>query len=68
MTRWYRAPELLFASRHYSASIDVWAAAVVIGELMILKPLFPGQNDIDQIFKVFQVMGTPVKEEWPVYA
>ena len=65
MTRWYRAPELLFASRHYTTSVDVWAVAVVIAELLRLNPLFPGQNDIDQIFRVFQVMGTPTVETWP---
>ena len=65
MTRWYRAPELLFASRHYTSAVDVWAVAVVIAELLRLNPLFPGQNDIDQIFRVFQIMGTPTKETWP---
>ena len=33
---------------------------------MALAPLFPGNNDIDQIFKVFQVLGTPTTESWPV--
>ena len=32
----------------------------------MLSPLFPGQNDIDQIFKVFQIMGTPKPSTWPV--
>jgi serine/threonine protein kinase len=66
MTRWYRAPELLFATRHYTNSVDIWAAAAVVAELCSLTPLFPGQNDIDQIFKVFQIMGTPSPEDWPV--
>jgi serine/threonine protein kinase len=65
-TRWYRPPELLFASRNYTESVDVWSAGAIIAELMTLSPLFPGNNDIDQISKVFEVMGTPTKDSWPV--
>lgn len=65
-TRQYRAPELLFASRRYNFAVDVWSAAVVIIELTTLKTLFPGNNDIDQLFRVFQVMGSPTVERWPV--
>ncbi len=65
-TRQYRAPELLFASHHYTQSVDVWSCAVIIVELMTLLPLFPGNNDIDQMFRVFQVMGSPTIDVWPV--
>jgi cell cycle related kinase len=65
-TRWYRAPELLFASRRYSFSADMWSVGAVVAELMMLKPLFPGSGDIDQIFRVLQVMGTPTPLNWPV--
>jgi cell cycle related kinase len=41
-TRWYRAPELLFASRYYDQGVDMWSVAVVICELIMLHPLFPG--------------------------
>ena len=64
-TRWYRAPELLFASRHYDLAVDVWSAGAVLAELLALHPLFPGNNDIDQIYRVFQVMGSPSPESWP---
>jgi len=63
-TRWYRPPELLFASRNYSFSADVWSAGVVVAELFSLQPLFPGTNDIDQMFRVFQIMGSPTPECW----
>jgi serine/threonine protein kinase len=65
-TRWYRPPELLFASRNYTESVDIWSTGAIIAELMTLSPLFPGNNDIDQIYKVFQVMGTPKLDQWPV--
>lgn len=64
-TRWYRPPELLFASRSYSFSADVWSAGAVVAELFALKPLFPGNNDIDQMFRVFQIMGSPTVDRWP---
>ncbi len=65
-TRQYRAPELLFASRHYDTAIDMWGFAVICVELMTLRPLFPGNNDIDQMYRVFQVMGCPTPDRWPV--
>lgn len=65
-TRWYRAPEILFASRHYSLAVDIWSAGAVIAELFSLFPLFPGSNDIDQIYRVFQVMGSPSPDTWEV--
>ena len=64
-TRWYRAPELLFASRHYTLAVDVWSAGAVLAELISLTPLFPGNNDIDQIYRVFQIMGSPSSQSWP---
>ena len=64
-TRWYRPPELLFASTSYTQSMDIWSAAAVIAECVMLAPLFLGSSDIDQIFRVFQIMGTPTPESWP---
>ena len=65
-TRWYRSPELLYGSKTYDFTVDIWSAGAVIGELMLLRPLFPGNSDIDQMAKVFQVMGTPSPSTWPV--
>ncbi|RHY27072.1 hypothetical protein DYB32_007068 [Aphanomyces invadans] len=61
-TRWYRSPELLFGSRTYNHKVDMWAVGVVFAELLQHAPLFPGMNDIDQIFRVMQVLGSPT---WP---
>ena len=41
-------------------------SSAVLGEAMLLRPLFPGSNDIDQIFRVFEVLGTPSADDWPV--
>ena len=29
------------------------------------KPLFPGDSEIDEIFKIFRLLGTPSEAEWP---
>lgn len=65
-TRQYRAPELLFAARRYTSAIDIWGVAVIMVELVTLRPLFPSNNDLDQMFKVFQLMGSPTPDRWPV--
>jgi cell cycle related kinase len=64
-TRWYRAPELLFGSRHYDGGVDLWAVGTILGELLNHSPLFPGENDINQIYRVLQVLGKPSEIEWP---
>lgn len=64
-TRWYRAPELLLGGREYDFAVDMWAVGTVLAELLHLVPLFPGQSDIDQLVRIFQVLGSPEKL-WPV--
>ncbi|KAJ2452355.1 hypothetical protein EV183_002985 [Coemansia sp. RSA 2336] len=58
-TRWYRAPEVLLNCTDYSTPIDVWAVGTIISELATLRPLFPGSNQIDQLRRIFEVLGTP---------
>nr|BAG53538.1 unnamed protein product [Homo sapiens] len=64
-TRWYRAPEVLLRSSVYSSPIDVWAVGSIMAELYMLRPLFPGTSEVDEIFKICQVLGTPKKSDWP---
>ncbi|KAI9360011.1 kinase-like domain-containing protein [Zopfochytrium polystomum] len=64
-TRWYRAPELLYGARKYDAGVDLWAVGCIFGELLNHSPLFPGQNDIDQLYCVQSVLGTPTPCTWP---
>ena len=40
VTIWYRAPELLLGARHYTPAVDLWAAGCILGELLLLRPLF----------------------------
>uniref|UniRef100_A0A6J0VB53 Serine/threonine-protein kinase ICK n=1 Tax=Pogona vitticeps TaxID=103695 RepID=A0A6J0VB53_9SAUR len=64
-TRWYRAPEVLLRSTNYSSPIDIWAVGCIMAEVYTLRPLFPGSSEIDTIFKICQVLGTPKKNDWP---
>lgn len=66
VTLWYRAPEVLLGSRHYSTAIDMWSVGCIFAEMSNRgHPLFPGDSEIDQIFKIFRVLGTPSEENWP---
>lgn len=64
-TRWYRAPEVLLRSPVYSSPIDIWAVGCIMAELYTLRPLFPGNSEVDEIFKICQVLGTVRKSDWP---
>lgn len=64
-TRWYRAPEVLLRSTSYNSPIDQWAVGCIMAELYTLRPLFPGSSEVDTVFKICQVLGTPKKTDWP---
>ncbi|KAF3857969.1 hypothetical protein F7725_011170 [Dissostichus mawsoni] len=61
----YRAPEVLLKSNCYSSPIDIWAVGCIMAELYTLRPLFPGNSEVDEIFKICQVLGTLKKPDWP---
>ncbi|AMD20055.1 HCL096Cp [Eremothecium sinecaudum] len=65
VTRWYRAPELLFGAKHYTTSIDLWSVGVIFAELMLRVPYLPGRDDFDQIDVTFRALGTPTDKDWP---
>ncbi|KAF8325462.1 Pkinase-domain-containing protein [Cantharellus anzutake] len=66
VTLWYRAPEVLLGSRHYSTAIDMWSVGCIMAEMVMSgTPLFPGDSEIDQIFKIFKILGTPHESTWP---
>ena len=65
VTRWYRSPELLFGARLYSTGIDLWAVGCIMAELMRRVPFLPGDSDLDQLTKIFEMFGTPDEKVWP---
>ncbi len=56
-TRWYRAPELLLTEGIYGPEIDFWAIGCIMGELIDGNPLFPGEDDYDQLCCIIKIMG-----------
>ncbi|KAK4167875.1 putative meiotic mRNA stability protein kinase [Cladorrhinum sp. PSN259] len=77
VTIWYRAPELLLGSRHYTPAIDMWAVGCIFAELLSLRPIFKGEEakmdskktvpfQRNQMQKIVEIMGMPTKEKWPL--
>ncbi|KAF0695402.1 Aste57867_13751 [Aphanomyces stellatus] len=62
VTRWYRAPEILLDGSRYGASVDMWSAGCIMAEMLGRKPLFPGSSTVNQLGKIFNVLGTPSPE------
>ncbi|KAJ1722094.1 Cyclin-dependent kinase catalytic subunit [Coemansia erecta] len=65
VTLWYRSPEILMGSRHYSIGMDMWSIGCIFAEMVQRRPLFPGDSEIDEIFKIFRILGTPTEKVWP---
>ena len=76
VTIWYRAPELLLGSRHYTPAVDLWAVGCIFAELLSLRPIFKGDEakmdnkktvpfQRNQVQKIAEIIGLPTKEEWP---
>nr|XP_016444292.1 PREDICTED: cyclin-dependent kinase F-4-like [Nicotiana tabacum]XP_033514720.1 cyclin-dependent kinase F-4-like [Nicotiana tomentosiformis] len=63
-TRWYRAPEVILRSPVYGPAVDMWAMGAIMAELLTLRPLFPGLSEVDEMYKICRVIGTPSKSEW----
>lgn len=58
-TRWYRAPECVLTDGYYNHKMDIWSIGCVMYEIMTLHPLFPGANEVDQVAKIHDILGTP---------
>lgn len=77
VTIWYRAPELILGSQHYTPAIDMWAVGCIFAELLSLRPIFKGEEakmdskktvpfQRHQMQKIVDIMGMPTKEQWPL--
>ncbi|NXC08643.1 MK15 kinase, partial [Orthonyx spaldingii] len=62
-TRWYRAPEILLASRNYTKGVDMWSIGCILGEMLLGKPLFPGTSTMNQIEQILRVIPAPSPED-----
>jgi len=63
VTRWYRAPEIMLACDSYSTAIDVWSVGCIFSELLERRPLFPGDDYIDQLRRIVSFVGKPSQRE-----
>ncbi|ETO24369.1 hypothetical protein RFI_12788, partial [Reticulomyxa filosa] len=44
VTRWYRSPEVMCSAGLYDEKVDIWSVGCLMAELILRRPLFPGQN------------------------
>jgi len=66
ITIWYRSPELLLGETQYGSAVDIWSAACVLVEIFTRHAIFPGDGgEINQLDKIYNVLGTPSRSEWP---
>jgi len=66
ITIWYRSPELLLGETQYGPAVDIWSAACVLVEIFTKHAIFPGDGgEINQLDKIYNVLGTPTRAEWP---
>ena len=65
VTLWYRAPEILLGTKFYSTGVDVWSVGCILAEMIIGKPLFQGESELEQLLAIFQMRGTPTPSTWP---
>ena len=61
-TRWYRSPECLLTDGYYNYKMDIWGLGCVFFELLTLVPLFPGDDEIDEVNKINYILGSPSEE------
>lgn len=65
VTLWYRAPEIIMGAKDYGIGVDIWSLGCIFAQLFTGKPLFQGDCQVEQLFIIFYVLGTPNEEIWP---
>ena len=61
VTRWYRAPEVMCSD--YNEKLDMWSLGCIMGEFHGRKAMFRGDDYMQQLELIFDVMGTPSDED-----
>ncbi|KAL7252635.1 hypothetical protein ACSBR1_007241 [Camellia fascicularis] len=64
-TPWYRAPELMLGELNYSSPVDVWSVGCLFAEMVTQQPLFATTSQVEQLRRIFSIMGKPTEETWP---
>ncbi|CAO3638185.1 unnamed protein product [Cunninghamella echinulata] len=68
VTLWYRSPELLYGDANYTTAVDLWSAGCIMGELLLHKPLLPGNTEQAQLNLIAKLLGTPNETIWPGFS
>lgn len=63
-TRWYRAPEIMLTASKYTTAIDIWSVGCILAELLLSAPLFPGKDYRHQLTLIFEVLGSPIGDDY----
>ncbi|KAJ1327164.1 hypothetical protein BSLG_010506 [Batrachochytrium salamandrivorans] len=66
-TRWYRAPELLVGDTEYGKAVDIWAVGCIFAEILTGQPLYPGDTDIDQLYRIMKCLGQLTKRHTEIF-
>eukprot|EP00927_Polykrikos_kofoidii_P085503 TRINITY_DN9321_c0_g3_i1.p1 TRINITY_DN9321_c0_g3~~TRINITY_DN9321_c0_g3_i1.p1 ORF type:complete len:825 (+),score=131.52 TRINITY_DN9321_c0_g3_i1:27-2501(+) len=57
-SRFYRSPEVILGIP-YDVAIDMWSFGCILAELYTGYPLFPGENEVEQLACIMEVCGMP---------
>ncbi|KAL1401103.1 hypothetical protein pipiens_006887 [Culex pipiens pipiens] len=57
-SRFYRSPEVILGLS-YGTPIDMWSLGCILAELYTGYPLFPGENEVEQLACIMEVLGIP---------
>lgn len=60
-SRFYRSPEVILGMNYHMA-IDMWSLGCILAELYTGFPIFPGENEQEQLSCIMEVLGVPDKE------
>ncbi|KAI5860772.1 kinase-like domain-containing protein [Durotheca rogersii] len=59
-SRFYRSPEVILGMT-YGLPIDMWSLGCILAELYTGVPIFPGENEQEQLACIMEVFGPPEK-------
>jgi cyclin-dependent kinase len=65
VTLWYRSPDVILGSTNYGLPVDLWSVGCIFAEMASGVPMFNAKTDMDQLIRMFKILGTPTKETWP---
>ncbi|KAL8575505.1 Dual specificity tyrosine-phosphorylation-regulated kinase 2 [Nucella lapillus] len=57
-SRFYRAPEVILGAK-YGMPIDMWSLGCILAELLTGYPMFPGEDEGDQLACIIELLGMP---------